>query len=365
MQGFEAIRQRFQLLAPLGQDRDAMLVKDTSTGKILVEKHLATYDPLLFRSLMQEPVEGTPKVEALVDFEGCLTVWEEYIQGKTLEAYLEERHVLPEQEGVAIIKQLLTILDRLHSRPHSIIHRDIKPSNVMLTTDGKIRLIDFDAARFHTPERSQDTQALGTVGYAAPEQYGFASSGPHTDLYATGVLLNRMLTGSMPQEAIYEGKCEGFIRTCLQMDADNRFPSAKIALEALDKQWKDTVYHKDAHNWHRFLPPGFRTLKVWKMLLALPYYWFTFNFVRIVDSSDGDTTTLALWESLVLNGIVYILFLTPVVFCCNYLNIQHPFRLDRIQRPFLRFLAAFGMSYILLSAFGIILQVILMYFGIQ
>lgn len=59
-----------------------------------------------------------------------------------------------------------------------IVHRDIKPSNIILTEDGRIVLIDLNAARLDDKNRSHDTQLIGTAGFAAPEQYGFAASSP-------------------------------------------------------------------------------------------------------------------------------------------------------------------------------------------
>ena len=70
-----------------------------------------------------------------------------------------------------------------------IIHRDIKPSNIMITEQNHVVLLDFNAAKLYTNASTNDTVLLGTKGYAAPEQYGFGSSSPQTDIYAIGVLI--------------------------------------------------------------------------------------------------------------------------------------------------------------------------------
>ena len=83
-----------------------------------------------------------------------------------------------------------------------IVHRDIKPSNIILTEDGRIVLIDLNAARLNDKNRSHDTQLIGTAGFAAPEQYGFAASSPRADLYAAGILMRVLLTGTDANDAM-------------------------------------------------------------------------------------------------------------------------------------------------------------------
>src|SRR5205807_7746837 len=81
-----------------------------------------------------------------------------------------------------------------------IIFRDLKPSNVMIDERGHVFLIDFGIARLFTPGQSHDTVALGSPGYAAPEQYGKAQSTPRSDIYSLGASLHHLLTGVDPSE---------------------------------------------------------------------------------------------------------------------------------------------------------------------
>ncbi|MCI6594068.1 MAG: hypothetical protein MSJ87_02280 [Firmicutes bacterium] len=99
-----------------------------------------------------------------------------------------------------------------------IVHRDIKPSNIILTEDGRIVLIDLNAARLDDKNRSHDTQLIGTAGFAAPEQYGFAASSPRADLYAAGILMRVLLTGTDANDAmllIFYGVSLLFVIFCL------------------------------------------------------------------------------------------------------------------------------------------------------
>lgn len=113
---------------------------------------------------------------------------EEFIQGDTLGFLLQDALFFPE-ETKKIVRQVCRALWVLHSI--GAVHRDVKPENIILRGDNAV-LIDFDAARFHKPENSADTQILGTTGFAAPEQYGLSQSDIRTDIYALGVLINVM-----------------------------------------------------------------------------------------------------------------------------------------------------------------------------
>ena len=119
----------------------------------------------------------------------------EFIEGQTLEQRLTSAHAaLPEAEVLRWAAQLCAALTYLHTRKPPIIFRDLKPANVMVTPHGKVKLIDFGIARLFTPNRKRDTQALGTPGYAPPEQYGSAQTDPRADIYALGATLYQLLT---------------------------------------------------------------------------------------------------------------------------------------------------------------------------
>lgn len=118
------------------------------------------------------------------------------IEGQTLEAYLENQ-AQPISEELVIDwgLQLCDVLHYLHTRKPPIIFRDIKPGNIMISADdSSIKLIDFGIARFFKPESHKDTIALGTPGYAPPEQYGKQQSDPRSDVYALGATLHHLLT---------------------------------------------------------------------------------------------------------------------------------------------------------------------------
>jgi peptide/nickel transport system substrate-binding protein/oligopeptide transport system substrate-binding protein len=126
----------------------------------------------------------------------------DFIEGETLEEYLKHTQsgILPLEDVLEIAIQLCTVLDYLHKRHPPIIFRDLKPANIMRTPMGRIYLIDFGTARHLKPGQEKDTIALGSPGYAAPEQYGSAQTTQQSDVYSLGATLHHLLTGNDPSE---------------------------------------------------------------------------------------------------------------------------------------------------------------------
>ncbi|GAC1394461.1 MAG: hypothetical protein NVS4B11_29580 [Ktedonobacteraceae bacterium] len=127
----------------------------------------------------------------------------DFIDGKTLEDHLVDlgSTLLPIAKTLAIGIQLCDVLSYLHARQQPIIFRDLKPANVMLTLTGHIYLIDFGIARHFKPGQTKDTTALGSTGYAAPEQYGRSQTTTRADIYSLGATLHQLVTGHDPSES--------------------------------------------------------------------------------------------------------------------------------------------------------------------
>jgi serine/threonine protein kinase len=127
----------------------------------------------------------------------------DFIAGETLEQYQSKtpngRLLL--SEALDIGMQLCLVLDYLHSQQPPIVFRDLKPANIMRTPTGQLYLIDFGIARYFKPGQAKDTVALGSHGYAAPEQYGKAQTTPRADIYSLGAVLHQLLTARDPSEA--------------------------------------------------------------------------------------------------------------------------------------------------------------------
>ncbi len=172
------------------------IVRDNASGKLFYRKRLAIYNPEVFSWLRDHKSRYVPRIESFWQDGEELVVIEELIQGKTLEQVLfdaEKEGGLPFEERIRILTELCDGLSFLHSAEPPIIHRDLKASNIMLTEDGVVKIIDYDAAKLYVKGQKRDTQLIGTQGSAAPEQYGFAASDARTDIYALGKLIERML----------------------------------------------------------------------------------------------------------------------------------------------------------------------------
>lgn len=126
----------------------------------------------------------------------------EFVPGETLLDYCQRLGTpRPLNEVLGWAGQLCDVLDYLHSQHPPVIFRDLKPANIILTPNGTLKLIDFGIARLFKPGQSHDTQAFGTMGYSAPEQYGHGQTDARSDVYSLGVMLHQLLTGFDPAAA--------------------------------------------------------------------------------------------------------------------------------------------------------------------
>lgn len=201
----------------------------------------------------------------------------DFIEGETLEEMLVKAGgKLPVDKVLHIGMQLCSVLDYLHNRQPPIIFRDLKPANVMLARgqgqrDGHIYVIDFGIARHFKPGQSKDTAALGSTGYAAPEQYGKAQTTQRADIYSLGATLHEMLSGNDPADSPFHfaslhlhntsalASLETLIMQMLEIDASKRPASAASVMQSLQRI--AALYSGAQTNpLHATLPPGYRPL---------------------------------------------------------------------------------------------------------
>ena len=179
-----------------------------------------------------------PSIVDVIEDDNTFLIVMDYIQGNPLSKTLEEYGAQSQENVVEWVKQLCDVLGYLHSRKPPIIYRDMKPANVMLKPDGSITLIDFGTAREYKSKNIADTTCLGTIGYAAPEQFGgMGQTDARTDIYCLGATLYHLVTGMNPCEPPYEIKpirqinpalsngLEKIIMKCTQRDPDARYQS--------------------------------------------------------------------------------------------------------------------------------------------
>ena len=207
---------------------EVLRLRHRETGKDLV---LRSYPQQInaYEFLVKIRCINLPEIYESVVLDDGHIVLEEFISGLTVAQFMKtERY---HKKGArTVMASLCHAMEVLHSR--GIVHRDIKPENVMISDEGRVVLIDFNASR-QTKECSRDTVIMGTVGYVSPEQLGVSQTDARTDIYAAGVLYNVMLTGQHPSVSIVSGKAGRIVRKCTAINPDERYQTAYALYTAL------------------------------------------------------------------------------------------------------------------------------------
>ena len=188
-----------------------------------------------------------PSIVDVIDDKDSFLIVMDYIEGISLKSQLDEFGAQPQEDVIKWAKQLCEVFAYLHSRPKPIIYRDMKPGNVMLKPNGDVVLIDFGTAREFKTTSVDDTKCLGTIGYAAPEQFGgMGQTDARTDIYCLGATMYHLVTGCNPSAPPYEilpirqineslsAGLEQIIIKCTQQNPNNRYQSAAELMYALE-----------------------------------------------------------------------------------------------------------------------------------
>lgn len=342
----------YKEISDIGKTENVKLVKHIETGVLYVKKTLSVYDADLYKTLKDSKLDGIPEIHHIIETNNELIIIEEYINGRTLQQELEANGPFDIDIAVHIIKTLCSILNNLHSLKKPIIHRDIKPSNIIMSDRGEITLIDFNVSRKYDVKKSQDTMFMGTADYAAPEQYGFGQSDARTDIYALGQLLNVLLTGFLPKEQLYTGKAEKIISRCINLDPERRYRSTMQLSHAL--ACMEEPHFEMTNGPVSFLPPGFRSKKPWKMIIAVFGYILLLYFIITMEFVDVITAI----EAYIYRLYLLICGLYIIAFSTNYLNIRYHLPLGKNRYVIVRILSAVCWLIIILFITGFMAAII-------
>lgn len=392
----------YRELTVLDEKKNIVLVQDRRNSELCVKKTLDIYSRDVYEQLASVRIEGVPAVKECVADDGKLIVVEEYVQGRSLKQVLDEQGLLNEEQAYEIAVQLVDILVRLHQLESAIVHRDIKPSNIIIEKNGHVNLIDFNAARHVNADKNEDTRMLGTVYFAAPEQFGFGQSDERTDIYGLGATINYIMTGDKPGAGIAECRFSDILKKCLMVDAKDRYQSAEELRGVLDmlnysivqdnRKKAETAFGKDNTvsvvrtyrnirdiivkmyrkyqkrnydidtSWRRYLLPGFRRLNVVYCLIALVWYavivWMTITFA-VTDSKTGIPVTGG--ELTMYKIAVFVLLFGMTMWFGNYLNIRRKLpgmKKINVLSTILTFGYAFTISFMFLAFFAIFMAII-------
>lgn len=305
----------YQTVAVINESHRVTLVQQPESKKLFVKKVMDIYNLPVYEQLFSTPIEGIPKIIDCSESGHQLTIIEEYISGTSLQEKISSKS-LTQDDIRSYTADLCDILAQLHSMNPAIIHRDIKPSNIIITPYNRVVLLDFNAAKHYSPHTDADTMLLGTQGYAAPEQYGFGASSPQTDIYALGVLLREMLSSTSPNEPILDPVLDKIIVKCTQLDPSQRFQDVSEIKNILSGH--RPVKKESAKDYLlKLLPPGFRTRRPWKMILASVVYLFLAALCFSMEIQNVFGAALWLERTFVFFIIIGIIFI-----CFNYCGIQ-------------------------------------------
>ncbi len=263
----QILGDRYEVQQQLGKKsgRWTLLAKDLTDESLVILKLLFIDDEMksddlkLFKreaeTLKALAHPSTPRYlgnfEIELPMDGkALAFVQTYLEGKSLQAYIEEGRNFSEREVRQVAKEVLKILDYLHTQEPPIIHRDVKPSNILLASrpghrGTQVCLVDFGSVKSFITNETTSLTLVGTQGYMPPEQMGGRTIRA-SDIYGLGVTLVTSLTGLQPDQIPMRGMrldfekvitlspaLTGWIKQMIQPGLDRRFNSAQDCLEAL------------------------------------------------------------------------------------------------------------------------------------
>lgn len=200
-----------------------------------------------------------PSIVDVIEDDDSFIIVMDYIEGRSLDKIIEENGAQPEAYVVEWAKQLCDVFGYLHSRTPAIIYRDMKPANVMLKPDGNIMVIDFGTAKNYEIDLGETT-GIGTIGYAAPEQYigsGLGRTDARTDIYCLGITMYHLLTNVDPCKNLISDKSiravnpalshglDAIIQKCTQYQPSDRYQScAELMYDLENYEILEPLYKK-------------------------------------------------------------------------------------------------------------------------
>lgn len=234
------------------------LMRNKDTGELVVKKEMGKESFSVYSLLKSIKSKNLIKVlECFRDEDKTIEI-EEYVNGKRLDDYFREKKATLEQVvdvGIALCEGLAP----MHKL--NLVHRDIQPKNIIITNEGSLKIIDFDISRKENENATHDTTLLGTVGYAAPEQYGFAQTTNRSDIYSISAVLKELSSFS---------ELDKIIAKCMEMDPANRYENVEQLENELEKvkgqaERKNNDFGSSSYNHMEFGTETNRTAKTIKI----------------------------------------------------------------------------------------------------
>ena len=358
---------------------EVSLVKDTRDNRLYVKKSIKISEENVYHTIMNYEkdfpergnLKGIPKIFVIAKQEENLVVVEEHINHPTLGKVIDSQAIKP-WELIVIFRELCKTMEPLHTLEPPIIHRDIKPDNIMVNMNAvrgaslepAVYVIDWNAAREYSYTKERDTQLMGTIEFAAPEQLGYGQSDVRTDIFGIGATLEYCIreieakSVIATESNIWRG-LKAIVKKAKSLSPNDRYSCDRQMIDALDellitenlraienntgisqevrqeaqqRTRSDISYNQPTQSFtgHRsklnFTPPGFRTKKLKNMVTAIIIYIMIFNLARDI-TVDGYTGIYLIY---------FILLLCHVLWFSNYLGVQEKLKITKIKSKIVR-----------------------------
>lgn len=259
------IGEKYEVLQILGSGNRGKVYKvyDRGLKRFLAVKEILADNEAEYQNVKREADilkecyhPAIPTVIECLLQEGGVYLVMEWIEGVNLTQYKDKRRKISQKQAMEFALQIGEALEYLHSADKAVIYGDLKPDNIMVTPEGKIRLVDFGTA-FYEAEGKQ--RAEGSYGYAAPEQQKGQKADIRSDIFSFGAILHFLFSGEDFCQPPYHRrrlrecsrstgrKLERLVDKCLKTEAERRYQDMKTVLGEL-RACKKNSYSN--HIWH-------------------------------------------------------------------------------------------------------------------
>lgn len=231
------IRSQFTIISCLKHthDKQVYVMADRSSGDRVLLKYASGEKARLLATeaefLESKSFSFLPAFHSCMQEGDSFYLIREYIEGETLEDYVERQEMLPVKEALSILYTITGFIETLHTQNPPILHRDIKPQNFLMAEDGRLVMLDVETVRTYNPSADHDTMVVGTRSLAAPEQFGYSQTSIQSDIYGLGMLFVYLLTGDYSRKkqryAFLPHSMRRLIQKCTHFDPAKRYGSIR------------------------------------------------------------------------------------------------------------------------------------------